>query len=151
MPKITLKRRSVWIPEASELRDLVWVCTTVEKPDDDVSTIVRRPGVIKVHARIRQLRPDQIMDYQAVFGTQDPPPTVEITIRMPPDVKVDLNHWVYRITGHAQIWYKVRNTEDLGGVGRYLIMNCNIDTVNDVRNDPATQEPPPFWEVPERA
>lgn len=146
MPRINLRRHSQ--PAIGEMRDLVWVCTTVERPDDDVSTIKTRPGVFQCHARIRNMRPDQIMDYLAVFGTQDKPPSIEITIRYPPDVKVDLNHWVYRETGDATTWYKVRSVEDLGNVQRFLILNCSIDVVNDVRTDPATQRPPPVWETP---
>lgn len=145
MAKINLRRRSV--PTIGALRDLVWVCTTVERPDEDVSTLKTRPGVFHCHARIRNMRPDQIMDYIAVFGSEDRP-TIEVCIRYPPDVKVDLNHWVYRETGDARIWYKVRSVEDLGDVHRFLLLNCSIDWVNDARSDPATQQPPPTWEVP---
>lgn len=145
MAKINLRRRSV--PSIGALRDIVWICTTIERPDEDVSTIKERPGVFRCHARIRTMRPDQIMDFMAVFGTQDRA-TVEITIRYPPDTKIDLNHWVYRETGDAKIWYKVRSVEDLGGVHLFLLLNCSIDTLNDRRSDPATQRPPPSWEEP---
>lgn len=137
-----------WQPEVGELRDLVWVCTTVERPDINVSTIVERPGVIRVHARIRPLRGQQILNYQAVFGDQNAPNT-EITIRIPPDVKVDLNHWVYRETGSAKTWYKVRKAEDMGGLGRFLMMLCSIEEVKGTRSDRATQTPPPRWEEPD--
>src|ERR1700745_1952364 len=40
------------------------------------------------------------------------------------------------MAGDAKIWYKVRSVEDLGNVQRFLVLNCNIDTVNDARNDP---------------
>lgn len=146
MPKIDLRRRVQ--PAIGQLRDVVWVCTTTERPDDNVSTIVERPGVIRVHARIRDLKPDQIMNYRAVFGDENTP-TKEITIRVPPDVKVDLNHWVFRETGYAKTWYKVLYVEDLGEVGRFLILYCAVDELNDVRNDPATQQPPPIWETPD--
>jgi len=146
MPKINLRRRS--IPAIGEMRDVVWVCTTVERPDDFVSTIVERPGVMRVHARVRDLRPDQILDFQAVFGSENSP-TKEITIRAPPDVKVDLGHWVYRETGFAKIWHRVRSVEDLGEVQRFLILRCSVDTVNDARTDPVTQQPPPVWERPD--
>ena len=146
MARINLRRHTV--PTVGELRDLVWVCTTLERPDADVSTIKRRPGVFRAHARIRNIRPDEIMDYQAVFGTEDKPPTIEITIRYPPDVKVDLNHWVYRETGDAKIWYKVRRVEDVGNAGLFLFLYCSIDQVNDRRSDPATQQSPPHWEDP---
>jgi len=149
MPKIILRRRTV--PNIGELRDFVWVCTTTERPDDDVSTIRKRPGVFGCHARIRNLKPDQIMDYVAVFGTEVKPPTIEITIRYPPDAKIDVRHWVYRKTGDARIWYKVRTVEDAGGVQRFLFLDCSIDTVFDVRSDPATQALPPMWEDPEVA
>jgi len=149
MSRIVLRRRTV--PEIGQLRDLVWVCTTTERPDDDVSTIKERPGVFMCHARIRNLRPDQIMDYLAVFGTQGKPPTIEIAIRFPLDVKIDLHHWVYRKTGDARIWYKVRSVEDIGGAQRFLFLDCSIDVVNDIRSDPATQESPPVWETPEAA
>lgn len=131
------------------MRDLVWVCTTTERPDDDISTIVRRPGVFLCHARIINLSPDQILDYQAVDGSSDPPPRIEITIRYPPDVRVDIGHWCYRETGDAKIWYKVRDVEDLGNVRRFLSLRCNIDVVNDRRIDPVTQRPPPVWLTPE--
>jgi len=146
MSGISLRRRTV--PDIGEMRDLVWVCTTTERPDDDVSTIKERRGVFACHARIRNLRADQIMDYQAVFGTEARP-TIEITIRNPPDVKVDLNHWVYRKTGDARIWYKVRSVEDVGGAQRFLFLDCSIDKVFNERTDPATQQSPPVWETPE--
>lgn len=145
MPRINLRRRVA--PTIGELRHTVWVCTTTERPDNFVSTIVQRPGVFRCKARIRNLRPDQILDYKAVFDS-DEAVTKEITIRVPPDAKVDLNHWVYREDGPAKIWHKVRRVEDLGEVGRFLIMYCSIDTVNDVRTDTVTQEPPPIWETP---
>jgi hypothetical protein len=146
VPAISLRRRTV--PAIGEMRDLVWVCTTTERPDDDVSTIKERPGVFRCNARIRNLRADQILDYQAVFGSQDKPPTIEITIRYPPDVKVDLNHWVYRESSDAQTWYKVRNVWDVGNVQRFLFLDCSIDTVNDIRTDVATQQRAPVWETP---
>lgn len=145
MAKINLRRRSV--PTIGAMRDTVWICTTLERPDDDISTIKERPGVFKCHARLRNLRPDQIMDYMAVFGTQDRP-TIEICIRYPPDCKIDLGHWVYLQTGDAKIWLKVRSVEDLGYVHLFLLLNCSIDTVNDRRSDPATQKSPANWEVP---
>jgi hypothetical protein len=127
---------------------VVWICTTVERPDFNVSTVVERPGVIKVHARVRPLRGREILNYQAVFGEQNAPNT-EITTRMPPDVKVDLNHWVYQETGYAKTWYKVRSAEDMGGLGRFLMMHCSIDELKDKRSDPATQQSPPRWEAPD--
>src|SRR5215469_9524676 len=128
MPRINLRRRSV--PTIGELRHLVWVCTTTERPDEFVSTIRERPGVFCCHARIRNMQPDQILDYRAVFGSDDAP-TKEITIRVPPDCKVDLNHWVYLDSGPAKIWHKVRGVEDMGAAGRFLILRCSIDTVKD--------------------
>lgn len=146
MPRISLRRRGQ--PSIGELRDLVWVCTTVERPDDFVSTIVQRPGVFQCHARIRDLRYDQILDYMSVFGDENTP-TKQITIRVPPDARVDLGHWVYRESGDAKIWYKVRGVEDMGEVHRFLILTCSVDVVNDRRIDPQTQEPPPVWETPD--
>lgn len=145
--KIDLRRRKA--PDVGELRETVIVCTTVERPDLNVSTIVNRPGVFRCHARIMSLKAEQIMDYKAVFGTEHAPPTVAITIRFPPDVKIDLNHWVYCDDGIAKTWYKVRSVEDLGNVKRFLTLNCSIDVVDDVRSDPATQESPPAFETPD--
>jgi len=145
MPRINLRRRTV--PSIGELRHVVWVCTTTEKPDEYVSTIVERPGVFRCHARIRSMAPDQILDYQSVFGTVDMP-TKEITIRVPPDAAIGIGHWLYREDGPAKIWYKVRSTEDLGEVGRFLVMRCSIDTLKDQRTDEATQQMPPVWETP---
>jgi hypothetical protein len=150
MPRIQLGGRTNLggVPAIGDLRNLVWIATTVERPDPATpSTIVNRPGVFQTHARIRNLRPYQILNYQAVFGSERIP-TIEVTIRNPPDVKVDLNHWVYRENGPAQFWYKVRSTEDLGAAGRWLVLNCSIDEVRDQRTDPATQEPPSRWEDP---
>lgn len=136
-----------WQPELGEMNRLVWVCTTIERPDMNVSTIVKRPGVIKVHARVRPLRSQTILDYVAVFGEANKPST-EITIRCPPDVKIDLNHWVYVETKYTKTWYKVRNVEDMGGRERFLLMHCSIEEINDSRTDPATQKAPPRWEDP---
>ena len=138
-------------PSLGSLRELVIVCTTVEKPDADVSTIVTRPGVIQVHARVRPLKGEEYLDYQAVFpgDRRLRPPTHEITIRTPPDVKIDLNHWVYHQDRHAATWYRVRTVEDIGGARRFTIMLCSPETTWDVRSDPATQELPPVFEVPD--
>jgi len=147
MPRINLSRRSQ--PALGDMRHLVWIATTVERPDPDgPSSLVDRPGVFRTHARIVNMRPDIILNYQSVFGLQNTP-TIEITIRNPPDVKIDLNHWVYRPAPPTQIWYKVRNVEDLGNVGRFLVLGCSIDEVNDARSDPATQQSPPRWDAPE--
>lgn len=146
MPKIDLRRRSA--PTIGSMRDLVWICTMVERPDGDISTFVERPGVYRCHARFRPIGPTQILDYKAVFGDQDTP-TTEITVRVPPDVKVDVRHLVYRLTGPAQIWYRVRSVEDLVEVHRFLVLRCSTDTLRDERSDPATQEPPPTWETPQ--
>jgi hypothetical protein len=148
MPKIDLKLRSTQ-PAIGSMRQRVVVCTTTERPDEDVSTIVERPGVMPVMSRIRPLRGDDavMLDWRAVFGKENTP-THEITIRCPPDVKVDLNHWVYHSDELGATWYKVRSVEDLGGVHRFLVLLCTLTTVNDARSDPATQSPPPTWENP---
>jgi hypothetical protein len=141
----------------SDLREIVVVCTTLERPDDNVSTIVDRPGVIKVHARVRPITASQILDYQTVnpgMGrghAQIRSPTHEITIRTPPDVKVDLNHWVFHADRYTQTWYKVAMTKDMGGVRRFLMLLCWSELIRDIRSDPATQESPPRFEVPEMA
>lgn len=135
------------MPSIGAMRESVIICTTVERPDDDISTLVTRPGVFRCHARLRNMRPDQILDYMAVNGTEDRP-TIEVCIRYPPDTKIDLGHWVYLETGEAKIWLKVRSVEDLGYVHLFLLLNCSIDWVNDRRSDPATQRSPPAWEMP---
>ena len=151
MPRIDQRRESV--PGIGDLREIVLVCTTVERPDDNVSTIVERPGVIRVHARVRPLEATQMLDYQAVWpataGGQLKPPSHEITIRTPPDVKIDLNHWVFHADRYAETWYRVRMVKDMGGVRRFTIMLCSPETTRDRRSDPATQESPPVFEVPE--
>jgi hypothetical protein len=150
MPNIATRRvhEQKRQPGIGELRERVVICTTVEKPDGNVSTIVNRPGVIRVHAKVRPIRGERVLDYQAVFGGRENAPTHEITIRVPPDVKVDLNHWVFQETGYAKTWFKVRSVEDMAGVGRFLLLLCTIDTLKDGRNDPVTQEPPPRWREP---
>jgi hypothetical protein len=145
MPRIDLRRRTV--PSLGSLRQPVIVCTTVERPDGDVSTIVERPGVFRVHGRVRAIRGDQVLDWKGVFQTPQVP-THEITIRTPPDVKLDLNHWVYVADRYAETWYKVRTVEDLGGVHRFTVLMCTIETVRDRRADPVTQAPAPTWERP---
>lgn len=146
MTRIIAKKRHP--PDVGLMRHRVIVCTTVEKPDGDVSTIVTRPGVMQVHARVSPIRGEEILNWKAVMGTENSP-THEIWIRCPPDVKVDLNHWVYVIEKHAETWYRVRNVEDIGGAGRFLLLMCSVDTVNDKRSDPATQPVPPRWERPD--
>src|SRR5262245_20527423 len=139
-------------PALGELRHKVIVCTTVERPDGDVSTIVGRPGVIEVHARITPLGGDEVLDYRAafeVFRVGKPAPSHEIVIRTPPDVKIDLNHWVYWDDGVKACWLKVRFVEDIGSVRRFTAMQCSLETTFDRRSDPATQRLPPEWEEPE--
>jgi hypothetical protein len=155
MPRIDLRRES--IPRIGDLREVVVICTMLERPDGNVSTIVDRPGVIRVHARVRPLDAQQILDYQTVYPgmgrghAQVRHPTVEVTIRVPPDVKIDLNHWVFHANRYTETWYKVAMVKDMGGVLRWLQLFCWSELVRDVRNDPATQEPPPRFEVPEMA
>jgi len=136
-------------PGIGEFRYPVWVCTTaVERPDPDTpSTFVDKPGVFRCYARIRNTSPMRILGYQAVFGSEKTP-SVEVTIRNPPDVMVALNHWVYRI-GPPAIWYRVRSVDDLGIPG-FLVLQCSIDVINDPRLDPTTQQPPPKWNTPEQ-
>src|SRR5262245_39170179 len=137
------------LPAVGDLRSLVIVCTTVERPDGEVSTIVTRPGVIKVRARVRPVRGEMILDYEAVFvGTRARVPSHEITIRTPPDVKIDMGHWVYHCDRVPEKWYRVRTVEDIGGRNRFTVLLCAPETIRDSRSDPATQEMPPVWEVP---
>jgi hypothetical protein len=154
MPRIDQRRES--IPQIGDLRDAVVICTTIEKPDNNVSTIVDRPDVIHVHARVRPLEATQILDYQAVWpgmgrgqgGGQLKLPSHEIVIRTPPDVKIDLNHWVFHRDQYTATWYRVRMTKDMGGVRRFLVLLCSIETMLDVRTDPVTQELPPHFDFP---
>lgn len=141
------------VPALGDLREVVIVCTAVEKPDGEVSTIVTRPGVIKVHARVRPIRGEVFLDYHVAFGGAGLAggrivPTHEITIRTPPDVRIDLGHWVYHCDKFTETWYRVRTVEDIGGARRFTIMLCAADTVRDIRSDPATQQSPPLWEIP---
>jgi len=141
-------------PRLGELRDLVIVCTMTERPDAEVSTIVELPGVIQVHARVRPVRGETFLDYQAVFGMASTTratrvPSHEITIRTPPDVKIDLGHWVYHCSKFAETWYRVRTVEDIGGAHRFTVLLCAPEFIRDRRSDKATQELPPIWQVPE--
>jgi len=144
-------------PRLGSLRDLVTICTTVERPDGDVSTLVNRPGVIQVHANVRPMRGIEVLDWKAVrdvttMNSKANTPTHEITLRVPPDVKIDLNHWVYcKDRLGTETWYKVRLVEDMAGVHRFLRLTCSIETINDPRSDPVTQTPPPKWEQPDVA
>lgn len=147
MPRIDLARHNQ--PRIGEFKDLVTICTTTERPDDFVSTIIERPKVFQCHARIRAIRQSQILDYRAVMGDQDTP-TVEVTIRFAPDVKIDLNHWVYLETGFAKMWMRVRGVEDLGVVHRFLVLSCSVDIIDDRRSDLATQQQRPGgWQSPD--
>jgi len=156
MPRIDALRRADRrrAPQVGALRSRVTVCTTVERPDGDVSTIVDRPGVIQVHASVRPLRGVEILNWKAVYGvftsaTAAPTPSHEIVLRDPPDVKIDINHWVFCRDRFSETWYKVRTVEDMGGVHRFLVLMCTVETINDRRSDPATQPPPPVWERPD--
>jgi hypothetical protein len=148
--KFTPNRRAP--PDIGLMREIIIISTTVERPDGDVSTIVLRPGVVRVHAQIRPLKESQIINYQAVFGTQLKPPTHEAIIRYPRDIAIGINHWVYHQDKHIGVdtWYKVRTTEDLAGVHRFLVLQMTADTIRDSRQDPATQQAPPQWSTPEQ-
>lgn len=145
MPRINLRTRSQ--PAIGEMREDCVVCTTVDRVDDWVSVIETRPDVFRCHARVRDLRPDQILDYRAVLGAESAP-TKEVVIRAPPDVKVDLGHWIFWNGRHAKQWLRVRSVEDLGEAGRFLSLRCSVDTMLDERTDPATQELPTVFETP---
>lgn len=138
MPSIHTSRRKQ--PAIGRMRSRAIVCTWVETPDDDISVVVQRPGVFQCMAQVLPINGAKILDYQAVWG--DKAPTHEITIRVPLDVMVALNHWIYVDTGMTKTWYRVRSIEDLGGVARFLILLCSVDTFKDARLDPATQQAP---------
>lgn len=137
-------------PNIGNLRELVVVSTMIERPDGDVSTIVLRPGVIRVNARVLPITDIEVLNYLAVFGTELKPPSVEIAIRYPPDISIGINHWVYHQDKHVNVdtWYRVRTLEDLRGIHRFLMLGCSIDGIRDHRRDPATQPAPPKWRTP---
>lgn len=144
----TRKRRA---PDIGLMRHTIIVCTTVEKPDLDVSSTVTRPGVFKAHARVLPLRGDYILNWKAAASYEArgaSVPTHEITLRTPPDVKIDMNHWIYFEEGKIATWFKVVTVEDLASARRFTVCLCAVDTVKDLRSDPATQPLPPVWETP---
>lgn len=146
MPSIKTGRRKQ--PAIGDLRDAAYICTWVERPDDDISVVVRRPGVFTCMAKVLPVRGSQVMDYQVIWGEKAP--THEVTIRCPPDVHLALNHWIYVETKFGRTWYRIRNIEDLGGVRRFYVILCSQDTIDDNRTDPATQLSDPVFEVPDR-
>lgn len=147
MTRIVTSKRSQ--PDIGLMRDTVIVCTTVEVPDADVSTIVQLPGVIKVKASVIPLRGDTILNYKAVdISGKGVVPSTQITIRTPPDVKIDLNHKIYHLGRYGPTWYNVDTVEDLGGAGRFTVMLCSVTYVKDKRSDPVTQPQQPEWRVP---
>lgn len=133
-------------PSIGELRDRVVVCTWTETPDNDISVVVKRPGVYSCNARVLPLRGSKILDYQTAFGEKAP--THEITMRVPLDVHLALNHWIFCQNKFSQTWYRVANIEDVGGVHRWISLLCYVDTVDDKRSDPATQQSPPNFIEP---
>lgn len=144
MSKIATARRRQ--PSLGQLSQRVVVCTWVEHPDEDISVILTRPGVYECHARVLPIRGATVLDYQTAWGPAAP--EFEITIRNPPDVQIALNHWIYDPGSVTKSWYRIRNVEDLGGVGRFLVLLCSIDTFDDARSDPATQRRNPAFEDP---
>lgn len=144
MPKIDTRRRKQ--PSIGDLRSKAIVCTWVETPDADISVVVTRPGVFQCMARVLPIRGSAVLDYQTAWG--DKAPTHEITIRVPLDVHVALNHWIYVETPMSKTWYRIRLIEDLGGANRFLVLYCMMDTVEDKRSDPATQQSPPNFITP---
>lgn len=149
MPKLDFRRRHA--PELGSLRSTVVVCTTLERPDPEtVSTIVNRPGVFKVHGRVRSVTGEEVLNYKGVFNTTKVP-TVEVIVRVPPDCKVDMNHWCYVTERFSSFWAKVQTVEDLVGAGRWLRLLCTREEILDIRSDPATQPMHPAWERPAEA
>lgn len=144
MPRIDTKRRKQ--PAIGELRSKTIVCTWVEVPDNDISVVVTRPGVFRCMSRVLPIRGSTVLDYQAVWGVKAP--THEITLRVPLDVQLALNHWIYIDDPVTKVWYRIRNIEDLGGANRFLVCLCSIDTLDDARSDPATQERAPNFMQP---
>lgn len=140
-------------PDIGLLRDVVIIATTVERPDGDVSSIVLRPGVIRVQAQVRPISSSQLMDYWRVLlgNDQARTPSHEVVIRYPRDIKIDMNHWVYHQDRRSPIdtWFKVRYSEDLAGVHRFVILGCTIEGIRDRRTDPVTQQAPPKWSTPD--
>jgi hypothetical protein len=145
--KITTRKRRK--PEIGALRDPVILCMTTEIPDQDVSTIKDNPAVMRVMASIVPLRGDTVLNYKAVMlNGKNQPPTVQITIRTPPDVKIDLNHKIYHLGKYGETWYNIDTVEDLGGAYRFAVMLCSVEWVRDRRSDPATQPQKPEWPTP---
>jgi hypothetical protein len=62
-------------------------------------------------------------------------------------VKIDKRHWLFCRDQYAETWYQVIYTDDMQGVHRFLILYCGLETVKDLRSDPAVQELPPEHEV----
>lgn len=144
MPSIDTRRRKQ--PSIGDLRSRAIVCTWMETPDADISVVVSRPGVFTCNARVLPVRGSTVLDYQAAWGAKAP--THEITIRVPLDVQVALNHWVYVDDTTTKTWFRIINIEDLGGAGRFLVLLCAIDTLKDLRSDPATQTSAPNFMEP---
>jgi hypothetical protein len=147
MPRI-IPRSQGSAPDLGSLREIVWVCTTTERPDADVSTIVKHPGVIRVHARVRPLKGSEVLNWKAVFQSPQTP-THEIIIRTPPDVKIDIRHWCFCADRYAESWYRVMTVEDMGGVRRFTVLLCTLETTKDRRSDLATQPLPPRHKTPD--
>ena len=143
--RINLLKRTV--PRIGELNKRLIICTTIERPDEDVSTIVERPGVFRVHGRVRAIKGEEVLAWKGVFDTAQVP-TQEVTIRVPPDVHLDIGHWVFVSDRYRESWLKVRTIDDLGGAHRFVVLLCTIETLRDRRSDPATQSMPPVFERP---
>lgn len=124
-------------PAVGLLRQRVAVCATVDRPDMQGTLDRVRPGIFWTWAQVRPIKAYRQVAYTTAFGS-DKTPTHSIFIRMPHDVQVTAQHWVYYENQFAKRWLRIHAVQDINERQRMLWLLCRLQEDHDERNDPAT-------------
>jgi head-tail adaptor len=124
-------------PNIGSLRQRVAICATLDRPDLSGTLNRERPGVFWTYAQVLPIRAYRQVAYTAAFGS-DKTPTHSIFIRMPHDVQVTAQHWVYYENQFSKRWLRIHAVQDINERQRMLWLLCRLQEDHDERNDPAT-------------
>lgn len=124
-------------PSVGKLRQRIAICATLDKSGVEGSLSRERPGVFWTWAMILPVRAYRQVAYTAAFGS-DNTPTHSVFIRMPRDVQVTAQHWVYYENQFTKRWMRIHSVQDINERQSMLWLLCRLQEDHDERNDPAT-------------
>lgn len=121
------------------LRNPITICSWSDKPEGDTETVLERYAVARTQAFIDPLGPIAF-ENTTVANNWDLIPTHAIIFRVPSDIFVDKNYWIYRRTKFADQWFRVLRLEDIGERQRMTWALVGLVKNFDTRLDPFVQK-----------